>query len=416
MRIAVIGAGISGLASARLLGAEHAVTLYEAAGRPGGHSRTVVLSMEDIDYPVDTGATLFNSVTAPDFTELTEHLHIPTRPVAPVFGIRCRRTGLAYGLQGFRRIYAQPQNLARPWFLRMAREIRRFRRESPALLLKNDPNLLLKDYLIHHRYSEPFYRFFIYPLASALWTADPELISELPARDFVEFYKHHGFYDPPGTPCCRVIPGGTRQLTAALTDKTRARVRLRSPVVSVRRSEDFVTVASEGGSPERFDQVIIATQADQALKILSDPSPEEREILSVFRYRETVTLLHFDTAILADEGPARGHLNFLIPWHSGDPVAVTYDMNRLGAAKGPVPLLVSRNLNWAAQPGAILREISFRQLVLPSKRHRFQSRRSRINGVNRTWFCGAYWGAGYLEDAVVSAISVCNRLTDRSSK
>ncbi|MFW5810913.1 MAG: NAD(P)/FAD-dependent oxidoreductase [Thermodesulfobacteriota bacterium] len=414
MKIAVIGAGISGLASARLLGAEHEVTLYEATGRPGGHARTVVISMEDTDYPVDTGVILFNPVTAPHFAKLAEQLHIPTRPVAPVFGIRCRRTGLAYGLPGFRRLYAQPQNLTRPWFLRMAREIRRFRRESPALLLKNDPDLLLKEYLNHHRYSKPFYRFFISPLASALWTADPELISELPARDFVAFYKHHGLYDPPGAPCCRVIPGGTRQLTAALTDKTRARVRLRSPVASLRRSHDFVTVAFEGGSPERFDQVIIAARADQALEMLSDPSPEEREILSAFQYRETVTLLHFDTAVLADEGRARGHLNFLIPWHPGDPAAITYDMNRLGATEGQIPFLVSRNLNWAAQPGAILREISFFQLILPPKRHILQSRKDRINGVNRTWFCGAYWGAGYLEDALVSAISVCNRLTRMS--
>jgi uncharacterized protein len=414
MRIAIIGAGISGLVSAQLLDAEHEVTLYEKTGRPGGHARTAVITLEDTDYPVDTGAILFNSVTAPHFSELTEQLHIPTRPLVPVFGIRCRRTGLAYGLPGFRRLFAQPHNLVRPWFLRMAREIRRFRRESPALLLKNDSDLSLKDYLIHQRYSEPFYRFFIFPLASALWTADPELISELPARDFVEFYKHHGFYDSPDRPCCRIIPGGTRQLTAALTDKIRARIRLRSSVVSVRRSEDSVTVASEGGPPEQFDQVIIATQADQALKILSAPSPEEREILSAFRYREAVTLLHFDTDVLAGQEQARGHLNFLTPWHSGNPAAITYDMKRLGTTSGPVPFLVSRNLNWAARPGAILREISFRQLVLPPERHRFQNRRNRINGMNRTWFCGAYWGTGYLEDALVSAISVCNRLTDGS--
>lgn len=409
MNIAVIGAGISGMAAARLLDRDHAVTVFEAAGWLGGHAHTVMVSMGGNDYSVDAGVMIFNTVTAPLFTRLTEQLGIVARPLSPSLGIRCQRTGLEYGLPGFKHLFAQPRNFFRPWFVRMAREIGRFRRESQSLLLADDPKLLLKDHLIRNGYSEPFFRFFIHPLASALWNANPDPISDLPARDFVAFYKHHGLLDPPRPPRCRAVPGGTGQYAEALMEKTRARVHLQTPVVSIHRSSDFVEVTPQGRPPERFDQVILATHPDQALNLLSDPSPMEQEILSGFGHRESTTLLHFDTSVLPANRRARGHLNFLIPWHETDRAATTYDMNLVQGVEAPIPFHVSRDLQWAAQPGCVLREIPFRHPALPPDRRALQSRKHQINGVDRTWFCGAYWGDGYHEDGLVSALDVCAR-------
>ena len=358
-------------------------------------------------HAVDTGFIVFNDKTYPNFVRLMGRLGISRRPSRMSFSVKCEQTGLEYSPSSPNALFARRRNLLSLPFYRMLLDIFRFRLGSRALLLENDHRVTLGEYMARKRYSRSFVRHFILPMGAAIWSADPKGFRLFPARYFVQFFDNHGFLNVVNQPQWYVIKGGSRSYIAPLIQHFRDRIRVNSPVVSVRRSSDHVEITPKNEEPERFDAVIIAAHSDQALAMLADPSEEERGILRAIPYQENEVLLHTDTSVLPDRRAAWASWNYRIPRNGGDRVHVTYNMNMLQSLNAAKTFCVSLNQNRDIRSEHIRRFFIYHHPVYNPQGVAAQGRRERINGVNRTWFCGAYWGAGFHEDGVNSALAVC---------
>jgi predicted NAD/FAD-binding protein len=407
MRIAIIGAGISGMVAAYLLCQDHDIVVFEANDYVGGHTHTVDIERDGATYAVDTGFIVFNEVTYPNFVKLIKRLGVSWQASRMSFSFRSDRTGLEFSPSSLNSLFAQRRNLFSPSFYRMVADIFRFRRQSEELLARTDHDITLHQYLHEKRYSEMFVRNFIIPMGAAIWSADPRKFNEFPAKSFVQFFKNHGFLNVRNQPQWLVIKGGSKRYAERLTDFFREKIRLSCPVASVKRLSDCVEVIPQGGSPERFDQVIIATHSDQALSMLADPSDMEREILGAIPYQKNATVLHTDISLLPRHKTCWASWNYIIPKADGGGVAVTYNMNILQNLHAPVQFCVTLNLPDVIDPGKTLLPMTYHHPVYTLQGLAAQKSHERINGTNRTYFCGAYWGYGFHEDGVNSALAVC---------
>jgi uncharacterized protein len=407
MRLAVIGAGISGLVAAYLLSPEHEVTVFEANHYPGGHSHTLELALDGRVYPVDTGFVVFNQTTYPNFVKLLERLGVSWQPANMSFSITNAQTGREFGFRTLNGLLAQRGNLARPAFYRLLFDIWRFRRESGELVGDETFDITLGDYLANKRYSRPFVEDFIIPLGSSIWSASPRTFQNFPARYFAEFFQRHRFLNLRHKVRWQTIRGGSRRYVESLVQSFKERLRLDCPIAWVKRQRDFVEVKPREGEPERFDQVIIAAHSDQALALLADASGLERDLLSTFPYQENSTVLHTDAALMPTRRAAWASWNYYLPPGPSDQVTVTYHMNRLQSLDAPVEFLVTLNRDQEVEPHKIIQRLVYHHPVYTRQAPRTQTRWPEINGVNRTYFCGAYWGSGFHEDGVVSALNVC---------
>ncbi|MBP2674149.1 MAG: hypothetical protein H6Q84_989 [Deltaproteobacteria bacterium] len=410
MNIAVVGSGISGLVAAHLLSRDHRVTVFEAEGRIGGHTHTVDVEADGRGYPVDTGFIVFNEETYPNFIALMEKLGVDSKPSTMSFGVKCERTGVEYCPSSVDRLFAQRKNLLSIPFWRMVRDVLRFRREAPGILRGGQDGTTLGEHLSRGGYSREFTERFLVPMGAAVWSADPERFLEFPVQAFVRFFENHRFLDMRDQPVWRVIRGGSREYLDPLSRPFRDRIRLSAPVESVRRFEDRVEVSSRGCAAERFDQVVIAAHSDQALRMLADPSAQEREILSAIPYQENRVALHTDTSLLPARRKAWAAWNYLVPRERKGAASVTYDMNVLQGLSAPVEFLVTLNCDERIDPGKILRKVTYHHPVYSPAGFAAQARNAEISGVRRTWYCGAYWGFGFHEDGVNSALAACRRL------
>ncbi|MFO7640353.1 MAG: FAD-dependent oxidoreductase [Candidatus Competibacteraceae bacterium] len=412
MNIAIIGAGISGLTAAWHLHREHHLTIFEANDYIGGHTNTVKAEFWGKTYAVDTGFIVYNDWTYPHFIELLDQLGVASQPTLMSFSVRCERTGLEYNGQDLNTLFAQRFNLFRPSFHRMLRDILRFNREAPALL-EGDCEISLNDYLREQRYSREFIEQYIIPMAAAIWSAEPGLMGEMPARFFVQFFKNHGLLSVSQRPQWRVIQGGSRNYVGPLTAPFRDRIRLNCPVEWVRRQPNHVQVKTRHGPVERFDEVVFATHSDQALRLLADPTLREREILSAIPYQENEAVLHTDTRLLPRRKLAWAAWNYHLAAQPQTRVAVTYNMNILQNLDAPVTFCVTLNPSEVIDPARILYRTIYHHPVFTDAGVRAQARRHEISGVNRTWYCGAYWSYGFHEDGVNSGLAVADGLLDR---
>ncbi len=409
MKIAIIGTGIGGLTAAWQLRREHDLTLFEANDYVGGHAHTVDVEVGGRRHAVDTGFIVFNDWTYPNFIDLLEQLGVASQPTRMSFSVRCERTGLEYNGENLNTLFAQRRNLFRPSFHRMIRDILRFNREAPALLDGNR-DLSLDVFLREGHYSREFTNHYILPMAAAIWSAEPGMMGAMPARFFVRFFKNHGLLSVSDRPQWRVIQGGSRNYVEALTASFHDRIRLNCPVEWVRRHPTFVQVKPWGGPAERFDQVIIATHSDQALRLLADPTPDEREILGAIPYQENEVVLHTDTRLLPRRKRAWAAWNYHLPAQPRERVAVTYNMNILQGLDTPETFCVTLNQSEAIDPARILYRTAYHHPVFTEAGIQAQARRSEISGVNRTWYCGAYWSYGFHEDGVNSGLAVAHGL------
>jgi uncharacterized protein len=405
--MAIIGGGVSGLTTAHLLCDEHEVTLYEANDYLGGHTNTVDVTVGGVTWPVDTGFIVFNERTYPNFIGLLERLGVASQPSVMSFSVSSQKNGLEYCATNLDTLFAQRRNLLSLPFWRMLREIFRFNRQSRELCECDDMTLTLGTYLSSHGYSSAFVESFLVPMGAAIWSADPHQFLQFPAAAFVRFFNNHGILNVIDQPKWRVISGGSRNYVEPLARPFRDRVRLATPVERVRRLADRVEVTPRGGLPETFDQVIIAAHSDQALALLADPSDAERELLSAIPYRKNDTVLHTDSRLLPDNPRARASWNCRIPRLEQAGVSLTYWMNRLQSLAAPVDFCVTLNAPDEIAPDRVIRRIAYDHPVYSTAAFQAQKRRQEINGVNRTWFCGAYWGYGFHEDGVKSALAVC---------
>jgi uncharacterized protein len=409
MRVAIVGAGVSGLVVAHLLHRTHDITVFEAGDRPGGHVNTVSVETDAARYDVDTGFIVFNDRNYPNFERLLKQLGVATQPSTMSFSVSDEHGDFEYSGASPNGLFAKRAHLLTPWFHRMVADIARFQREARALLRSgDDPSL--RGWLAEHDFSRAFVERLIVPQASAVWSADPAQMWSFPARFLVEFFDNHGMLGFGGRPRWRTVSGGSRQYVDALIAPWRHRLRVRTPVTDIARHDDSVTVTPRGGAPERFDEVVIAAHADQALAMLVDPSDRERELLGSFPYQRNEAVLHTDARLLPRRRRARASWNYhLLAEPTGLP-AVTYDMNRLQALRSDTQFCVTLNRTDAIDPEKMIRTIPYAHPVYTRAGVAAQKRHDEVSGPRRTHFCGSYWGWGFHEDGVVSAIRVAEAL------
>ncbi len=403
MKIAIIGTGIAGNVAARKLYRDHDITVYEAAAHVGGHTHTHAVEIDGEQQQVDTGFIVFNDWTYPNFIALLAELGVESQASEMSFSVRNERTGLEYNGTSLNGLFAQRRNLLRPGFHRMIRDILRFNREAPALL-HTVGETGLGDYLADQSYSRGFIEDYLLPMGSAIWSTDPERMFSFPARYFVRFLHNHGMLSVDDRPQWRAIRGGSARYVEKLVAPFRNRIRLNTPVDSVRRMPDRVLVKARGREPERYDHVFLACHSDQAMRLLADPSPLEREVLGAIPYQENEAVLHTDTSLLPRAPRAWAAWNYHVLRDDGQRVALTYNMNILQRLQSRHTFCVTLNNSARIDPQRIVKRITYHHPLYTPAGVAAQRRQQEINGTNRTYFCGAYWRYGFHEDGVVSAL------------
>jgi uncharacterized protein len=406
MRIAIIGAGISGLLAARLLDSEHDVHVFEANRYAGGHTHTVSFDAFGGRHGADTGFMVFNNRTYPNFVTMLRLLGLSGRPSDMSFSVRCDKSGLEYQGSSLNGLFAQRRNLFRRSFHRMLLDILRFNRHAREFVRDSDGDTTLGDYLERERYSPEFIEHYLVPMAAAIWSARPGRLLQFPARFIMTFFDNHGLLQVSGHPRWQTVEGGGARYVKALTRPFARRIRLNSPVRSVRRMADFVLVEPERQTPERFDCVVLAAHADQSLALLADASESEREILSSIPYERNEAILHVDPSMLPRSRRAWASWNYYVPAEQDRPVVLTYNLNRLQGLRSPSPICITLNDTRGLDEARILRRIVYHHPTYSATALAAQKRFQEINGKNRTYFCGAYWGYGFHEDGVNSALVI----------
>ena len=409
MRIAVIGGGISGMASAWLLSREHQVDLYEANAYVGGHTHTHDVESGGCDYAVDSGFIVFNPDNYPLLTRLFGELGVESQPTTMSFAVHNEASGLEYGATSLDALFCQRRNLLSPAFYGMVRDLARFYRESPALLQTADAGPTLGDYLRVHRYGAMFRDRHIVPMASALWSSPSRKVLDFPARYLVQFMANHHMLQLDGRPEWRVVRGGSTRYVDALRARWNVRERIASPVTAVRRVEGGVEITSLGQT-ERYDQVVLACHSNEALAMLADATPAEREVLGAIRYQENDTVLHTDTRLLPKRRKAWSAWNVLIPASASEACTVTYCMNLLQTLDAPDTFCVSLNCADRIDPAKVIRRMRYAHPEYTHASVAAQQRKGEIQGRSGTWFAGAYWGWGFHEDGMRSAVEVARAL------
>lgn len=405
MCIAVVGSGIAGLASAWLLSQAHEVVLFEAADYLGGHTHTHDVSVGGRQYAVDTGFIVHNPDHYPLLTRLLQTLDVPTQPTTMSFSVHNGRSGLEYNATSLDALFCQRRNLLSPRFLGMVRDLFRFYRQAPALLDGEGPGPGLGDWLQANGYGAAFRDEHLVPMASALWSSPPRQILQFPARYLVQFMANHQMLQVSGRPQWRVVRGGSARYVDALRARWTVHERLSCPVLAVRRHGDRVSVDSAAGS-EAFDQVVLACHSDQALALLADASDNEQAILGAIGYQPNEVVLHTDASVLPRRRKAWAAWNSFVPGDGDAPCTVSYCMNLLQGLDAPEPLVVTLNRSEAIDPARVLRRLVYQHPVYTPQSVAAQQRRAVIQGQNRTWFAGAYWGWGFHEDGMRSAVDV----------
>ena len=415
MRIAIVGAGISGLVVAHVLHHRHAVTVFEAADYAGGHTNTIRVDTPNETHHVDTGFIVFNDRNYPNFERLLSTLGVAWQPSTMSFSVSDGIGDFEYSGASPNGLFANRRHLLTPWFHRMVADLARFNRAARELLALEDPGRSpsLGEWLERQRFSRAFVDRLIVPQASAVWSADPRQIWTFPARFLAEFFDHHGMLGFRGRPRWRVIAGGSKRYVDALTAPFADRIRLRTPVDAITRDPDEVLVRARGGEPEPFDEVVLATHSDQALTLLQDASPRERDVLGAIRYQQNEAVLHTDARLLPRRRRAWASWNYHLQPEPAGRATVTYHMNRLQSLRSEREFCVTLNRTEAIDPARVITRISYAHPVYTAAGVDAQRRFEQINAHRHTHFCGAYWGWGFHEDGVRSALRVAERLGGR---
>ena len=408
MRIAIIGSGVSGGLAARLLSTRHEVTLFEADNTPGGHAHTVDIEAFGKPFSVDTGFMVFNRRTYPNFCRLLELLDIPSQPSDMSFSVRCEHSGLEYQGSSLNGLFSQRLNSLSPPFWRMIADILRFNRRGTAAAASGElrDGRTVGDFLARGRFGRRFVQQYFSPMAAAIWSSDPRTILDFPAEFMIGFFANHGLMQVSDRPQWRTVVGGSRSYVEAMLLPIQDRVRLGCPIELVDRSSEEVVVKPIEGPVMRFDQVVFATHADQTLRILAEPTPLEREVLSEFPYQPNHAVLHTDTGRLPSHQRAWASWNYRIPASPERAASVTYDLSRLQNHASAGPILLTLNPNGPIDPASLLDEYRFHHPAYTPHSLQAQRRFAEINGKHQTHFCGAYWGYGFHEDGVNSALAV----------
>ncbi len=410
MRIGIIGGGISGLAAAYFLRLRHHVTLFEARSRLGGHTHTVDVRVGNETHAVDTGFIVFNTRTYPAFIRLLAELGVESQPTQMSFSVRNRAIGLEYSGTSLNGLFAQRRNLVRPRFWRLLRDFPRFRRGALEAIAQGDETLTIGAFLEQQGLSRAFAENYLLPIGSAIWSCPRETFRDFPIVFIARFFDNHGLLGLHDRPQWRVIQGGSRQYLLPLAEQLTGQIETGCPVEWVHRFEEGIEVGTPHGSYQ-FDHLIFACHSDQALAILGNQaSPLEGSVLSCFPYQRNEVTLHTDTSILPRRRRAWASWNYDVPEDVGAPATVTYNMNILQGIRSRHVFCVTLNSDHLLDESQIYGRFVYHHPIYTARRTWAQDRHEELIHHHHISYCGAYWGNGFHEDGVQSALAVANRL------
>lgn len=420
MNIAIVGAGIAGLTAARLLSRDHQVTVFEARDRIGGHTNTIDVETDEGHFAIDTGFIVFNDRTYPNFIALMDELGVASQKTIMSFSVKCQKTGLEYRGADPQGLFAQRRNLVNPTFYRLLYDLVRFNKCGRELLDAHDPSAgdaeeTVGGFLERHRFSKTFINQYFLPMGAAIWSASFDSFRDFPIRFICEFYKNHGLLGITDRPQWRVIKGGSRGYLEPLTTSFAHRIRISSPIREIHRKTadgGNIKLLVEGESEfQTFDHVVFACHSDHALRILGEEaSSSEREILSAFPYQANTAVLHTQHDVLPATRRAWASWNYYNPIEPTESATVTYNMNILQSIESEKVFCVTLNDRDRIREENIIGSWQYHHPTFNVKRSEMQSRHDEVLNVNATSFCGAYWGNGFHEDGVNSALAVANKL------
>ncbi len=420
MRIAIIGGGISGLVAGYHLHTKHDITLFEANSQIGGHTNTVDVVGQNLvgaeaQFAVDTGFIVFNDRTYPNFIRLMAELGVASQATRMSFSVSCERTGLEYRGGDLNGLFAQRSNLFNPRFHRLLLDFGRFSRLASGLLETDDEKETVAEFLQRQRFSRSFIEQYFLPMGAAIWSAPFALFQQFPIRFIAEFYHNHGLLGIRNLPQWRVICGGSRSYLAPLTARWRDSIRLNSSIRSVVRQNERVWLTPAHQSPQEFDHVILACHSDQALRMLGAQAlPHEREILSAFPYQSNTATLHTQHSALPKNRLAWACWNYLNPVVRTESATVTYNMNLLQSLASSTVFCVTLNDTGRIRDENVLRTFEYSHPIFDVRRQTMQRRHQELINQHQVSFCGAYWGNGFHEDGVRSALAVTSALRHAS--
>ena len=410
MKIAIIGSGISGLTASYLLNRKHDITLFEKNDYIGGHTHTHEIEYKGKIWNIDSGFIVYNERTYPNFIKLLDILEVERQITRMGFSVKSLKKNLEYAGHSLNSLFAQRSNLIRLSFFRMISSMKRFNKEARLDLLKIDKNMTLGEYLKENNYSGEFINNYIVPIGAAIWSTIPSNIMNIPAVFFIRFFENHGLLQLLDRPKWWVIKGGSNQYVKKIVAQFKDKIKLSTPVNKIKRNGNSVTInfGLDRQNEETFDAVVLATHSTQSLRLLQEPTQDEKRILSAIPYQKNDAILHFDDSILPVRKLAWSSWNYLLDHGENDPVALTYNMNILQGLDLPRTFCVTLNSTDNIDEAKIIKRLSYEHPLFTLEGIEAQKQKQKISGVNNTYYCGAYWRNGFHEDGVVSALEVCS--------
>lgn len=429
LKIAVVGAGVSGLVAARLLASAHDVTLFEADDRLGGHAHTHEIDVVDPQkdnseedrksVTIDTGFMVFNERTYPNFCRLLNELGVAAQDSDMSFSVRCDRTQLEYQGSSLNGLFAQRSNLLRPKFYRLLADVMRFNREALAFInngfvegadTASANSKTLGQFLSEHRYSSVFADSYLKPMTAAIWSAKPKEVEAFPAKFLLGFYANHGLLQIRDRPQWRTIVGGSQKYVEAISQPLNKNIRLQTPIESIRRFNGMVEVTPRDSGVEFFDRVVLASHADQSLRMLADSDEKERSLLEAFPYQTNEAIVHTDPSVMPSRQRAWASWNYRTRATNNEsidaPVEVTYYLNRLQNFTAPQPVLVTLNPAGPVAEEHIIKRLNYAHPCYTHDSIQAQTILPSMQGYRQVYYCGAYGGYGFHEDGVKSGLAV----------
>lgn len=408
MKIAVIGSGIAGNVAAYKLSANHDVTVFEKNSHIGGHTHTHELQIAGKLLSVDTGFIVFNDRTYPNFKRLLKELGVGAQDTQMSFSVKSDASGLEYCGSNLNTLFAQRRNIFNVRFYRLIVEILRFNKKGKEFIALSE-DMTLSQFLHRENFSAYFAQNYLLPMGAAIWSTDPAKMANFPAKFFLRFFANHGLLDIKNRPQWHVVPGGSKNYLTPLIQPFKDSIRLNCAVKSVRRADNGVYISTEHQAEEFFDTAFIASHSDEALNFLSDASDQEQQVLSAIKYQSNEVVLHTDASLLPKRKKAWAAWNYNIgvPNSAGNKeqaVALTYNMNLLQGLKSSEQICVTLNYSDAIDQSKIIKKLSYHHPIFTPDSVTAQTRQADINGALNCYYCGAYWGNGFHEDGVVSAL------------